>query len=223
MSRTRIQRQSTQRITRSSRTRGLVDDDDDVVLQGVIGNAASQYASYRTIASAKGERVAKGCLAQLIRSNESSAGISTGTVSLKTVISRVNRNNISGLAHQCKSPLQAIEHVVVDACIHLAEIGCALTKYEVISLTEEIIAGTEHEKQLLDYKRKRKIRSKSIIGKKWYDGFMKRNEKAIKRGRCKIRDQKDLLDAPRITLNACTIPCMTKWSLLVLPKKLNMI
>ena len=88
--------------------------------------------------------------------------------------------------------MAAIEHIIVDSCVRLAEIGCALTKYEVISLTEEIIKGTEHEKQLLDYKRKRKIKSKSVIGKKWYNGFMKRNEQNIKRGRCKIRDQKRL-------------------------------
>ena len=162
-----------------------------VVVKELTTKVAEQYSSLRAIASASGKRVRKGVLNELISSGESSAGLSVGALSKKTVLSRINRQNFDGTAHQRKSPLEEIERVVVDACIKLAEIGNALTKYAVISLMEEIIEGTEYEQHLLDYKTKRKITSK-IIGKGWYGGFIKRNASKIKRGRCKVRDQKRL-------------------------------
>ena len=43
----------------------------DTIKNKVIADAASQYSSYRSLASSKGERVSKGRLSEIIRSNES--------------------------------------------------------------------------------------------------------------------------------------------------------
>jgi hypothetical protein len=75
----------------------------------------------------------------------------------------------------------------------LAKIGEAQSKEGVIGLMSEMIAGTEYEKRLLDFKNKRKIainNENQVLGKAWYNGFMKRNKEKLKRGKCKIKDIK---------------------------------
>ena len=103
---------------------------------------------------------------------------------LETIQSRIRNGNISGLAPQKRSPIEEVEPIIVEHCVRLAEIGSALTADEIIALAAEVIKGTEHETYLLEFKEKRKITSKSLVGKAWYHGFMRRNEDKIKRARC---------------------------------------
>ena len=155
-------------------------------------NAANKYAIAKDIAKRAGKRVEKGLLSSIIKASENDAGLSSGLVVFETVRSRLKNQNISGVAPQRRSPLEKVEPIIVEHCVRLAEIGSALIADEVIALASEIIEGTMHETNLLEYKEKRNIISNSLLGKAWYHGFMKRNEDKIKRARCKVRDQKRL-------------------------------
>ena len=90
-----------------------------------------------------------GTLAQLFHEAESSAGLSAGSIVHETVRTRIKSGNVTGVAHQRKSPLEEIEPIIVENCVRLAEIGAALTDEEVMALTAELISGTKYEKELL--------------------------------------------------------------------------
>jgi hypothetical protein len=143
-------------------------------------------------------------------------GLPEGIIKRQTVLSRLQRNNLNGIAHQKVLPLSAMEPLLVEWCIKMAKIGQALTKENVIGLATELIEGTEHADKLEAFKKKRKLRTKddagekTILGDRWYEGFMKRNHEALKRGRCKVKDQK------RRTWCTYEKVCMRPWLKLVL-------
>ena len=161
-------------------------------LKDATAAAALKYSKLKTEAKSTGRRVENGMLATIINEVETSAGVSSGSVVLETVRTRLKNNNINGFASQRISPLEAVEPIIVENCVCLSEIGSALTREIIMALAAEIISGTEYEKELLEYKHKRNIQSKSICGRAWYTGFIKRNHDQIKRARCKVRDQQRL-------------------------------
>ena len=153
---------------------------------------ALKFVTIKSDAKPSGKRVKNGLLASIINEAESTAGLSSGSIMPETVRTRLKKGNVTGVALQRKSPLKAIEPLIVEHVVRLGEIGSALTGEEIMALTSEIIKGTEYETELLEYKQKRNIQSNYLVGKAWYHGFIKRNQEKIKRVRCKVRDQKRL-------------------------------
>ena len=154
--------------------------------------ASFQYAKLRETALDTNQKVEPGSLNQIIKQNETLYGLVPGSITKKNVLHRVYVGNPAGVLHQRTSPLVEIEPLILEYCIKLAEIGSALTRSEVIALTKEIIEGTIYEQKILEYKLKRKVNTSELLGFGWYRGFMKRNHDAIRRRRCKVRDQKRL-------------------------------
>jgi hypothetical protein len=106
----------------------------------------------------------------------------------------MKRNNLGGQAHQKVSPLACIEPLIVEWCLKMATIGIALNKKNVLELVTELIAGTEASKKLEEFKKKRNLPTRDgetiVVGQRWYESFIKRNKDVLKRGRCKVKDQK---------------------------------
>jgi hypothetical protein len=111
--------------------------------------AATRYSQARMAAKAE-EKVCKcGQLLSIIREAEEENGLLKNTVSIETVKSRVKRNNLNGSTYQKTSPMEDVETVLVQYCKRLAMIGDPLKKDDVISLANEIIAGTPHEARIV--------------------------------------------------------------------------
>jgi hypothetical protein len=117
-----------------------------------------------------------------------------GSVKDETVLSRVKRNNISGVAHQRVSPLDEMEPLIIEWCERMAKIGMALARDNVVELVTDLIQETDTAKKLVAFKEKRSLETtvgeKVLVGKAWYKAFMKRNKERLKRARCKVKDQK---------------------------------
>ena len=68
----------------------------------------------------------------------------------ETALSRIRRNNIS--ADGIDSPLLPIEQEIVDLLLCMSKIKRALTASDGLRLINELIDGTEIQKQLVEYK-----------------------------------------------------------------------
>jgi Tc5 transposase DNA-binding domain len=120
-------------------------------------------------------------------------GLNKGSLKKDSVLARLKRNNISGIAHQKVSPLEELEPLIVEWCIRLARIGQPLNKRDVMELSTELIRGTKYAEKLKAFKKKRNIQGKNetvVLGERWYRQFIKRHGHLIKRRRCKVKDAK---------------------------------
>ena len=164
--------------------------------QEAVTKAAGMFQDARRAARLRGRLVDNGCLNAILSKVEEEFGLEAGTIIRKTVISRVDRNNISAFAPQSVSPLSQVEPVLVDYCIRLAKMGSSLAKDQVIHLAESLIEGTPYRTELYNFKKERKIRcdegdeDKCLVGSAWYLGFMKRNASEISRKKTRVKDVK---------------------------------
>lgn len=163
-------------------------------LQNALTKASLMFAEERVTAKDKGENVRHGCLQDIARQVENEFNLPEGSVVKKTVVSRVDRNNLTGTAPQRTSPLASIEPFVVETCIRLANMGAALTKDQVLALVNSFIEGTEMRNDFINFKAKRKLycnqSDTAVVGEGWYQGFMRRNSNKIIRKQGRIKDIK---------------------------------
>ena len=87
--------------------------------------AAIKNAIAKDIAKRVCKHVEKCLLLLKIKSLEKDAGLSSGLVVIETVRSYLKNQNISGVAPQRRYPLEKLEPIIVENCVHLAEIGSA--------------------------------------------------------------------------------------------------
>ena len=85
-------------------------------------------------------------------------GLELGSLKLKTIQARVERNNLTGIAHQRTSPLSSVEPIIVDYCLRLANMGASLSREQIICLADSIIAGTKIQQSLINFKKKEPIK-----------------------------------------------------------------
>ena len=160
--------------------------------------AAVQYQSSRL---SNGNKLANGTLKGIISYVEKKFDLPSNSIRPKTIRSRFIRKNLDGTAAQRISPLVAIEPLLVEYCKKLALMGAPLTRDQVISLATDLIKGTDYEKNLLATKKLRQViqvpviddfeeedKEVTVIGVKWYYGFMRRNCDEVKRAKGYIRD-----------------------------------
>jgi hypothetical protein len=106
----------------------------------------------------------------------------------------VKSNNIDGIKSQQVSSLMEMEPLIIQWCKWMAGIGMALTRENFVALVMDLIQGTKCAKDLVAFKKKRKLVTKDgetvIVGVRWYKSFMRRNKEALRRARCKEKDQK---------------------------------
>ena len=117
--------------------------------------AAMHYADERNKAKQKNMNVPNGFLNGLIKQTEEEFELPCGSLRFATIKKRVERNNLTGFAHQKTSPLHSIEPLIVDYCIRLANMGAPLLGEQVMSLADSLIIGTEVREKFLTYKAKR--------------------------------------------------------------------
>jgi hypothetical protein len=90
--------------------------------------AARRLSEEREIAKLNGKILRKGRCKTKIREAEITYNMPPETTKQKTVTSRVDRNNLTGIAPQRVSRLDGIEPLLVEYCLKLSSIGQPLTK-----------------------------------------------------------------------------------------------
>ena len=78
-----------------------------------------------------------------------------------------------------KSPLQIYEHEFVQVMVKMAKMRQALSPSEGISLINNLIEGTQAQKDLIAFKEKCLFGDSSAVGVGYWRGFKKRNEHLI--------------------------------------------
>jgi hypothetical protein len=139
-------------------------------------------------------KVPRGTFKKIITAAEEKFGLLPGSVNDETVLSRVKRNNISGVAHQRVSPLDEMEPLIIEWCEQMAKIGMALTRDNVVELVTDLIQEPDTAKKRVAFKEKRSLEAtvgeKVLVVTARYKAFMKRNKERLKRARCKVKYQK---------------------------------
>ena len=145
----------------------------------------------------KVKRCPNGTLQQIIETTEKELFLpAPNTVKFETVVSRVKSCNVSGECHQKQSPLQLIEPLIVDWACRMSRMGQAFSKDDIIDLADEIISNTQYSADLIAFCKKRGVEkneenlNERLVGNKWYRNFMNRHDKELKRGKCRIQDNK---------------------------------
>jgi hypothetical protein len=135
--------------------------------------------------------VAPGKYKEIIKLVEEQEDIESGSISISAIRSRLLRNNITGFRPQNTSPLEEIEPIIVQYCLKLARIRAPLTRESVILLVESLIENGVYADRMMEFKRKNKsATANSIVGVRWYYGFMERNKDTIRRQRGRVVDIK---------------------------------
>jgi hypothetical protein len=132
-----------------------------------------------------GKRMVAGRVDKIISEQETVFGLSPskGWINKRTVITRVQRNNPTGLGEGQISPLQEIEPLLSQYIQRLGEMREPLDQTNVIALACDLVRGTEVENKLIIWKKKYSHwleGSSALIGPGWYSGFKKRYSHELK-------------------------------------------
>ena len=111
----------------------------------------------------------------------------------ETLRARLRTRNVNGMKNVITSPLEGIEPEVVDWCCKASRMGEAMTKYELMELADDLIRGTVYEQKYNDYRKKLGIKrnekdGNSIVGERWFEGFLKRWSIELISGKCLVQD-----------------------------------
>ena len=180
----------------------------EALVQEAITTAATLYLVQYQNAQWNDTIVTPGTYARIISAVEEDNNLKKDTIKLDTIKSRIKRNNITGFAAQRTSPLYEIEPLIVQYCIRLSEIGVPLTRHLVIALADSAIKGKIHYKRLYEYKKKLKLKlpegeDDSLIGKRWYYGFLERTKIRLDVGKDVLKMLKDIPGAHINILRKC--------------------
>lgn len=164
-------------------------------------NEALSTASYLCFveyikAQSEHKSVVPGTYKRIIRDVEEEHKLETDSINIETVKSRIKRRNTTGYSAQRTSPLIDIEPLIVQYCQRLANMGVPLTREQVIGLADDAIKGNVHYDKMLSFKQNLHLKvpehedDGSLIGIRWYYGFLERNKDKIRRGKGKVKDIK---------------------------------
>lgn len=100
-----------------------------------------------------------------------------------TAMSRVRRKNLQGLG--VKLPLADIEPDLAQLILCMSKIKCSLTVSEGLHLCNQLIAGTDVQQRLIDFKTSQNIYAETPedlgrVGRYYWNKFLKRNWRKIK-------------------------------------------
>jgi hypothetical protein len=145
-----------------------------------------QLYEARSLAKIHRKSLPKGTCERIIREIEKQSMLPNKTIKKKTIVSRVDRCHLTGIAPQKSSPLEGVEPLLVEYCLKLANIGQSLSKGQLISLAESIIDGTDYKESLATFKYQHKIfdqggLAQALVGSIWYESFMRWHETKLKR------------------------------------------
>ena len=149
----------------------------DVNLIQCKNEITAEYQSALNDAKALGTCVRKGFMDQLIREKKLAHGISLDVkISPSTIYSRVCRGKLEVYGLGPETPMHLVEPKLVELIIRMSRIRRCLTPFQCLHLANDLIKGTEIEKNVIAYKEKqfrRKFES-ADLGNRYWQGFKKR-------------------------------------------------
>jgi hypothetical protein len=164
--------------------------------QKALKMASDMLLEAKVQAEANGKKCAKGTLKNIIAYVEELHLLPQGTINPDTVYTRVKSGNHEGIHSQRISPVDPVEPLLVDWICRMSRMGEAFSKYEIMDLADEIIRYTEYAEDLIEFCDKRGITKdmenseERLLGNRWYVNFLKRHDEELKRGKCRIQDNK---------------------------------
>jgi hypothetical protein len=157
-----------------------------VTLEEATTYAAQQLKKKRDIAKANNTVLRCGVINEVIQEANKKYKLANGNgVKPSTVKQRVNRNNPQGRAsvEAQTSPMAGVEPLLKDLAIQLQRMGQPLTKDDFLVLAKSIICGTPTEEKVKRHLELSKLSTDTLLGSRYYAGFMKRWRLDIAGGR----------------------------------------
>jgi hypothetical protein len=111
--------------------------------EDIITQCAILYNEEREKAKKAGSTVPNGTLQKLLHEKVLEARLSSNSISLDTIRSRVKRGNLAVFNETELSTIAEIETLICDMCLRLAKMGLPLTKSTVLELANDLINKTE--------------------------------------------------------------------------------
>ena len=164
--------------------------------------AAIEYAKKCEQYHKKGKICPKGTLVKVIEDAKIEVGVTNAdltTICESTIRSRVKRQKLEPVVPRggLVTPMLSIEPLLVMFCAKLASARRPIGPAGFIELANGLIKGTEVEKQTIAFKAKHcggdPKATSANVGKKYYQGFMKRNRHLLrsKRGESFANDRSE--------------------------------
>ena len=99
-----------------------------------------------------------------------------------SAMARINRGSLAG--EGAATPLLFIEQEIVDLLLCMSKLKRSLTASESLRLINDLIDGTHIQRELIEWKRKKKMYHKSQddegkVGLSYWNGFLRRNSHQI--------------------------------------------
>ena len=155
--------------------------------------AAIEYHREKITALKKGKYVERGCLKKIIEKQKAKFGLEADVkIDPEAIRSRYYRGHLSISSYGPKTPMSTVEPKLVELIIRMSRIRRCLTGSQCLHLANDLIAGTDVEKEVIKFKEKiyKKKFETASLGMNYWRGFKKRWEHRLT---CK-RGQKFALD-----------------------------
>ncbi|CAJ1952314.1 unnamed protein product [Cylindrotheca closterium] len=101
----------------------------------------------------------------------------------KTTIEDRVRNKTTATNPGPVSPAAAIEPYILTILHYSKEAGKSLTEQEIIAFANSSIEGSKVEDSLKAFHARNGVQPRQLLGKRWYNGFMKRNKEILNSGK----------------------------------------
>ena len=134
-------------------------------------------------------RMKRNELDDFIEQKTKESGFTDVKIKKRCIQQRVYRKRLVVTPHRgARSPLKPIEEYIISMLNQMAKMRQPLCVSKGLALANALIEGTEWEKLLVDFKTKRGWKEanengekKPLLGKKWYQGFFKRNSHLLEK------------------------------------------
>ena len=161
--------------------------DEKTRLRLAMDDMAIEFDSIRKDAHKKNLYVAKGTLKNIIKKYkkkyclDDSVNVKDGTIRRRSY-----KNSLVVKSFGPQSPMAEVEPILVDLIVKMSTIRRCLTPSQCLSLANDLVAGTDTEKKVIEFKRKlyKKEYESASLGMNYWEGFRKRWESVLtsKRG-----------------------------------------
>ena len=136
-----------------------------------------EYHNVKMIARKKGKNVERGCLKKIIKTQKQKFGLGDDVkIDPEAIQSRYYRGNLSVMSYGPQSPMSRVEPKLVELIIRMSRIRRCLTGSQCFHLVNDLIAGTDIEKEVITFKEKMLKKKSEIasLGMNYWRGFKKR-------------------------------------------------
>ena len=159
----------------------------DVSYRFCLDDIAIEFDSEKRKASALGKYVPSGCLKRIIKKHKRKYGLGDDVVLKESTIrGRFYTKKLIVKSMGPLSPMADVEPALVALILKMSAIRRCLTPSQCLHLANDLVAGTETEKQVIEFKKKlyKKDYDSADLGMNYWNGFKRRWEHVIssKRG-----------------------------------------